>query len=46
MDDKKFAGVVTIHDLLREILLSKEDVFNKNVTGALIDINEQPSGIS
>jgi len=42
-DDKKFVGVITIHDLLREILLSKEDVFNKKVTGALIDINEQPS---
>ena len=43
MDGKKFVGVITIHDLLREILLSKEDVFNKKVTGALIDINEQPS---
>ena len=46
MDGAKFVGVITIHDLLREILLSKEDVFNKNVTGALIDINEQPSNIS
>ncbi|HEX5150731.1 MAG TPA: CBS domain-containing protein [Parafilimonas sp.] len=43
MDGKKFMGVITIHDLLREILLNKEDVFNKKVTGALIDINEQPS---
>jgi CBS domain-containing protein len=42
MDNQKFAGVITIHDLLREVLLSKESVFNKTITGALIDINEQP----
>jgi CBS domain-containing protein len=46
MDEEKFAGVVTIHDLLREVLLSKENVFNKNVTGALIDINEKPTNIN
>ena len=43
MDGRQFAGVITIHDLLRVILLSKGDAFNEKVTGALIDINEQPS---
>jgi len=41
-DNEKFAGVITIHDLLREILMNKGEVFDNNVTGALIDINEQP----
>lgn len=27
-DDTRFTGIITIHDLLREALASKEDVFN------------------
>ena len=42
MDNKKVAGVITIHDLLREILLHGERVFDNRVTNKLIDINERP----
>ena len=45
MDKEKFAGVITIHDLLREILLHGERVFDNHITGRLIDINEQPASI-
>jgi len=45
LDNEKFAGIITIHDLLRELLLFKEQVFNNNLTGALIDINEQPPAV-
>jgi CBS domain-containing protein len=37
-DDDKFLGIVTIHDLLREALASKEDVFNN--TSKLLDTDE------
>lgn len=42
MDNKEFAGVITIHDLLREILLHGERVFDNRITRTLIDINERP----
>lgn len=42
MDNKKVAGVITIHDLLREILLHGERVFDNRITNKLIDINERP----
>ena len=41
-DKKKFAGVITIHDLLREVLLHGERVFDNRITRTLIDINEHP----
>lgn len=41
MDGENFAGVITIHDLLREILLNKAAVFDDYVTRKLIDINER-----
>jgi predicted transcriptional regulator len=41
-DGSRFTGVITIHDLLREVLLSKEQNSNNTLTNALIDINEQP----
>jgi len=44
-DNGNYRGVITIHDLLREILLNRESVFDDVVTGALIDINEHSSKV-
>ncbi len=41
-NNKKFEGVITIHDLLREVLLHGERVFDNKITSTLIDINESP----
>jgi len=41
-EDGEFRGVITIHDLLREILLHVDSRFDDKLTKALIDINEQP----
>ena len=43
MNRNKFEGVITIHDLLREILLHGERVFDNRITSRLIDINEHPT---
>jgi len=45
MDKEKFEGVITIHDLLREVLMHGERVFDNRVTGTLIDINERPTKV-
>ena len=34
-DHGKFAGIITLHDVLREALASKEDVFNNSVSQLL-----------
>jgi signal-transduction protein with cAMP-binding, CBS, and nucleotidyltransferase domain len=39
-DDKEFRGVITIHDLLRQAIASKEFVFDKDLAGKLIDNDE------
>ena len=39
-DDDQFVGVVTIHDLLRQVISSREDVFNQNLTRSMIDYDE------
>ena len=39
-DDDKFVGVITIHDLLRQVISSREDVFNQKLTNSLIDYDE------
>ena len=39
-DDTKFAGVVTIHDLLRQVIANKEDVFDSSVASSLLDNEE------
>ena len=39
-DDDQFAGVVTIHDLLRQVISSREEVFNHNLTRSMIDYDE------
>ena len=38
-DEGNFAGIITIHDLLREALASKENVFNNSIS-QLLDTNE------
>jgi len=38
-DGKKFAGVITIHDLLRQVIANKEDVFD-SVANSLLDSEE------
>ena len=42
-DNKRFAGVITIHDLLRQVIFNKEEVFDKSIAGKLID-NEESGG--
>lgn len=39
-DDIKFVGVVTIHDLLRQVLANKELVFDNTITHKLLDNEE------
>jgi CBS domain-containing protein len=39
-DDDQFVGVITIHDLLRQVISSREEVFNQKLTNSLIDYDE------
>lgn len=39
-DGPHFKGVITIHDLLRQVLASKEEVFDTTLTNALLDNDE------
>ncbi|MBA2499346.1 MAG: CBS domain-containing protein [Chitinophagaceae bacterium] len=39
-DDLRFVGVVTIHDLLRQVLANKELVFDNTITQKLLDNEE------
>jgi signal-transduction protein with cAMP-binding, CBS, and nucleotidyltransferase domain len=39
-DGNDFKGIVTIHDLLREVLASKEQVFDNTLTSSLLDAEE------
>jgi signal-transduction protein with cAMP-binding, CBS, and nucleotidyltransferase domain len=43
--DQKFVGVITIHDLLRQVISAKEDVFNSSLAHKLIDQDEAGSRI-
>ena len=36
-DDNKFVGIVTLHDVLREVLASKENVFDNCLTNSLFN---------
>ena len=36
-DGSRFTGVITIHDLLRQVIMSKEDVFDNSLASSLID---------
>lgn len=39
-DEEGFRAVITIHDLLRQVLASKESVFDHEVAGRLLDYDE------
>ena len=39
-DDESFAGVITIHDLLRQVISNKEAVFDSSAVDKLIDREE------
>lgn len=39
-DNKKFAGVVTIHDLLRMVIANRNEVFDDTLVQRLLDQNE------
>ena len=39
-EQDQFVGVITIHDLLREVIANKEDVFDVSITRQLIDNEE------
>jgi CBS domain-containing protein len=39
-EDEKFVGVITIHDLLREALASKHEVFDNDLANSLLDTDE------
>ncbi len=39
-DNKTFAGVITIHDLLRQVMANKEESFDYTLTRKLIDSDE------
>ena len=39
-DENEFSGIITIHDLLREVLASKEQVFDNTLTSSLLDTEE------
>jgi len=40
-DNKNFAGVITIHDILRQVLANKEEAFDYTLTRNLIDSDER-----
>ncbi len=39
-DNQKFCGVITIHDLLRQVIANKEEVFDSTLTRSLLDNDE------
>lgn len=39
-DGPRFAGVITIHDLLRQVIFNKEEVFDSTIAGSLLDNDE------
>ena len=39
-NDNEFAGVITIHDLLRQVIANKETVFDSSITNTLLDNEE------
>ncbi len=39
-DNENFAGIITIHDLLREVLANKQEVFDNDLTSSLLDNDE------
>jgi CBS domain-containing protein len=39
-DEDSFEGIITIHDLLREVLANKQDIFDNSLTSSLLDNDE------
>jgi len=39
-DNQKFSGVITIHDLLRQVIANKAEVFDSTITRSLLDNDE------
>ncbi|UEG48815.1 CBS domain-containing protein [Ferruginibacter lapsinanis] len=39
-DGQHFAGVITINDLLRQLLMNRDEVFDRKITEDLLDSNE------
>jgi len=39
-DDQEFLGVITIHDILRQVIASKENVFDHTLAHSLLDSDE------
>lgn len=39
-DNNEFKGIITIHDLLREVLANKEHVFDNTLTNSLLESDE------
>jgi hypothetical protein len=39
-DDQQFSGVITIHDLLRQVLSNKEQVFDHSIAEQLLSHEE------
>lgn len=39
-DELQFIGVITIHDLLRQVIASREDIFDEALTKKLLDDDE------
>ena len=39
-EGNNFVGIITIHDLLRKVLASKQEVFNTSLTNSLLDTDE------
>jgi CBS domain-containing protein len=40
-DDEQFAGVITINDLLRQVLAARSDVFDSDAVSRLLDNDER-----
>ena len=39
-DDQNFQGVITIHDVLRQVIANKEEVFDHTLANSLLDQDE------
>jgi CBS domain-containing protein len=43
-DGRQFVGVITIHDLLRQVIVNRQEIFDNSAAKALID-NDESGGI-
>src|SRR5262249_18667283 len=43
-EGRQFVGVVTIHDLLRQVIANRQEIFDNSVAKTLID-NDETGGI-